>query len=155
FPPIIQYVGQGLLQGNPRRPTQLPAGLARIRPENRGFGFAQQLWPAAEFTAHSSKRAQAVEDGLHRMSIAAAEIVHVPAGALFCYQEVSAHDIADVGKVPVGLEVACVQHRRTAAALDFHDLSGEMRDRELGGLARTYVIERPGTDDVQPSGTPG
>ena len=62
-------------------------------------------------------------------------------------EPVGPHHVPDVGEVPPGRQVAD-RDGRGAAPVGLHDALGQGRHRELGGLARADVVERPDGDDV-------
>ena len=90
----------------------------------------------------------AVEHVAHGDGPARADVVGLAGRAPRHQAHVGADDVADIGEIAPGREVADLQHGLGQAAGDGRDLPGEVRREVVGALARPEVVERAADDDL-------
>src|SRR6266516_774598 len=146
--PVLEHVAQRLLEGDGGVP---PGGLHEFRmvaEEDRHVAGAEPRRVLAHLDLRLGHPEQQVEHLADAPGAPAAQVVDLAALALLERQPVAAHDVAHVGEVALGLEVADRQHRRLAALLDVGDLLGEVRGHEHRPAPRPLVVEPAGAHAV-------
>ena len=147
--PILEEIGQGLLERDRAAPADGPLGLLRRAAEDRHVGGPEPRRVLADLDAGSrglpdEETQHALDGPVH----AGAEVVDLARRPALEQEPVAAHDVAHVREVAGGLEVADEHDRLPQPRLDLGDLLGEVRGGE--GLAPTGagVVERAGPHDV-------
>ena len=147
---VVEQVVQRLIEGD----LGLPAGgrleAAGVAAQHREVDGAHELGVGYRARSGRSAIAQEPVGQLLDGDVAAgAHVVDLAGLALLDEQAVGPDDVADVGEVAAGREVAD-GHVVGAVALGPGDAAGQGRGDELLGLARAEVVERPHAEDAEP-----
>src|SRR5262249_53088702 len=147
--PILEEVGEGLLERDHALPAQSLLDLLPTAAQHRDVGRPEPSWILANLDEPEHRPlGQEVEDPLDRPLHARAEVVHLARRAPLEESPVAAHDVADIGKIARRLEIAHVHDRLAQSRLHLGDLLREVRGGEGLAAPRPGVIERAGAYDV-------
>ena len=125
-----------------------------VAPQHRDVDRPQQLGVGLEAHAARGQREELVGQLLHGDVAARAHVVDLARLAALDQQAVGPHDVAHVGEVASGGQVADRDHV-AAVELVAGDARRQRRRHELVGLARAEVVERPHPQHRQPAAEPG
>ncbi len=146
FAPVVEDVGQGLVEGDLGGPSRWPraGGWSRpggpaCRPGGAGRGRDQRHRAVGQGD-------EAVGDLLDGDVAAGAHVVGLAGRAVLGQEAVGPDDVADVGEVPAGAQVADrhLVARRSSSLRAMRD--GDGRGHEAVALAGAEVVEGPGPD---------
>ena len=114
------------------------------------IGAAQQRRLLTQFDRQARLGQQAIEDRVHRVNLAAADVIRLAAAAVLHQQIIGGHHVAHIGQIAACARLPVSITASLSAALDGHHLPSELRRWRIPAMARPDVVERPGDHDVQP-----
>src|SRR5215472_344027 len=150
LPPVVEELDEGALEGNRRLPAEGPLDLRRIALEDHHVGRAEAggIDPDGD-PLHRGLLQKEVQHLLDRPRPPRAKVVHLAGLAPLEEEPVPADDVAHVGEVAAGLEVADVDGGFAQSGLDLRYLLGEVGGDEHVAPPRTLVAERARANDGQ------
>src|SRR5207237_7731017 len=139
--PIFEEVAPGLLERNAGAPADRLVDLLGAAAQHRDVRRPEACGVGPDLDAvERGLRHQKVQHALDRPVDAGAEVVDLARRPPLEQRPVALHDVAHVGEVPRGLEIAHAHERLTNPRLRLRDL---LRDRRRGeGLAPTGARRR-------------
>src|SRR5260221_144703 len=146
-PPIVEQIGKRAVEMDLRAPAGPATECRGIEGEQRGIARTHPLGIDLEPHRDAREADEDLKDALDRDGFAAADVVR--GGALGRESDrrgVCGRDVADGQEVPLRVEAAVPDHRRTLTGLGLRDLLREARGREPRMLPGTVRVGRTEDD---------
>jgi hypothetical protein len=141
LPPVGQEFGDDLFHADPGLPVGSSAQLAIIADQERLIAGPQSGWIDLHIDRNAALAAHQFNDVGDQGGLTGAKIVNFTGPTVFEQQPERASDIAGMGEIAAGLQIADLDQRILPAGLDGRHLAAERLDRAAVALARPDVIE--------------